>query len=132
MSFSTIVVAGAKEDLVVSIPAEGEAVGANATPETNVTATATPRLYGIVVDCTDNPNENVTVRLYDDAGTPTVGTDAAHVWVPGIRGKKTEYEWPIGIPFTAGIGAATVKGIGGTGGSDNPTGTVRVTLRVAA
>ena len=131
MSFSTVVIAGAKEDLIVSIPAEGEAVGANATPETNVTASGTPRLYGIVVDCLDNPNENVTLRLYDLAIAPTVGTTDAHVWVPGVRGKKTEYEWPIGIPFTLGIGAATVKGIGGTGGSDNPTGTVRITLRVA-
>lgn len=137
MSFSTVVVAGAKEDLIVSIPAEGEAVGANADPEVHITNSAAPKLYEIIVDCEDNPNEDVTVRLYDTDGTgaspdPEVGVDGAHVWVPGIRGRKIPYAWPIGIPFTAGISVATVKGDGGTGGSGNPTGTVRVTVKVAA
>jgi hypothetical protein len=138
MSYSTIKIAGAKEDLIVSIPAVGEAVGANATPEITLTAAIADsvphKLYGAVVNCEDNPNEDVTLRLWDTVGTPTVGTDdaagRAHVWVPGKRGRKTEYEWPMGIRFPTGIAAAVVKGDGGTGGSDNPSGTVRVTLRI--
>ena len=132
MSFSTEKVAGAKEDLVIRIPAPDSPAGANSTPEQNVTSSATPKLFAIEVDCEDNPNEDVTCRIYDNAAAPSVGTDHAEVFVPGKRGQKIEFEWPIGIPFSAGLAVAVVKGDGGTGGSDDPTGFVRVVLRVAS
>lgn len=134
MSFSTTKISGAKEDLHVFVPSLGEAVGAGATPETDVAdqATNTPPhvLFGAAVDCSDNPNEDVTLRLYNTAGTPTVGTDVAHVWLPGTRGKIVEYEFPMGLRFGTGMAVAVVKGKGGTTGAVDPSGTVRVTLRI--
>lgn len=134
MSFSTIKITGAKENLVVNVPSVGEAVGANATPEHNVSGAGSDNehiLYAAMVDCSDNPNEDVTLRLYNVRSGVTVGTTVAHVFVPGIRGRIVEYEWPIGIRFSAGISVAVVKGIGGTGGSDNPSGKVLVALRMS-
>ncbi len=133
MSFSTEKIAGAKEDLIVDMPSKGDPVGVNATPEVDLTAAiiATDhRLYGVVVDCRDNPNEDVTLRLYDQTTSPTVGTTDAHAWFSGIRGQLSEYEFPFGVRFPTGISAAVVKGQGGTGGDENPSGTIRVTLRI--
>lgn len=132
MSFSTEKVAGAKEDLVVRIPDPTSTTGAQGTPEQNVSATATPRLYAVEVDCADNPNEDVTCQIYDNAGLPDVAADDADVFVPGKRGQKTEFEWPIGIPFTAGMAVRVIQGARGTGGSDDPSGFVRVVLRMAS
>ncbi len=129
MSFSAYS-SGGKENTIIKIPEEGSSGSANATPETDV-AGASGTLYAIIVDCTDNPNEDVTCRLYDASSAPTVGTDDAEVWVPGKRGEKVEYEWPVGIPFGTGFSVATVKGKGGTGGSANPSGTVKITLRLS-
>lgn len=133
MSFSTTLVAEAKEDLIIDIPAKGDSVGANATPEVDLAGSgdAPHILYGINVDCSDNPNEDVTLRLYNTAGTPTVGTGLAHVWMKCKRGvAKNDMEWLMGVRFSTGIAAAVVQGLGGTAGADNPSGTVRVTLRV--
>lgn len=131
MSNSAFATSG-KANLIINIPEEGSSGSANATPENDMgvpagEAFSAATLYSIVVDCTNNPNEDVTFRLYDNAA-PTVGTTVAEVWVPGKRGQKIEYEWPIGIPFGTGLSAATVKGAGGTGGSTDPSGTVKVTV----
>jgi len=131
MSFSTTRITGAKETLVVSIPAEEDfAASANATPETNVSAFATSKFYKATIDALNNPGEDVTLRLYDLATAPAVGTTPAHIWLKGTRGEETNYDYPIGIKFTAGIGVAVVQGAGGTGGAVNPTGIVKVKISV--
>jgi len=133
MSFSTETVTGGKEDLIVDMPAQGDAVGVNATPEVNLTAAKVSvdhRVYNIEIDCRDNPNENVTLRLFDSTSSPTVGTTDAHAWFPGIRGQITSYAFPYGIRFPTGVSAAVVQGQGGTAGDVNPSGTVRVQLRI--
>lgn len=130
MSHSAYAASG-KANTIIQIPEKGSSGSANATPETDMGAPfASGILYSIVVDCTNNPNEDVTFRLYDDASAPTVGTDTAEVWVAGKRGQKIPYEWPIGIPFANGFSAATVQGAGGTGGNTNPSGIVKVELVV--
>ena len=133
MSFATTRISGAKHDLIIEIPNPGDATGANVTAEQNVTATTTPKLYGFLIDCLDNPGEDVTVRLYDNGGDPDPagGSALAHVWMPGIRGRVLEVEFPVGIPFTAGMAVAAVKGAGGGGaGTSSPSGLVKVTLKV--
>ena len=135
MSFSTMKIEGAKEDLIVDIPATDD-VGASAGPtiESNLTgnagATNPNKLYWAQIDCTDNTVEDGTLRLYDSSTTPTVGSTAAHVWLPGKRGRTISYHFPAGIPWTANqyVYAAYVKGQGGTGGSSAPSGTVKVKL----
>lgn len=130
MSHSAFATSG-KANTIIQIPEEGSSGSANATPETDMGAPfASGVLYSIVVDCRNNPNEDVTFRLYDASSAPTVGTDAAEVWVQGKRGQLIEYEWPVGIPFGTGFSAATVKGAGGTGGSTNPSGIVKIELVV--
>ncbi len=124
--------ASGKANLVIDIPEKGSSGSANATPEDDMGVPAgesfsSATLYSIIVDCTNNPNEDVTFRLYDNA-SPSVGTTVAEVWVPGKRGQIISYEWPIGIPFGTALSSATVKGAGGTGGSTNPSGTVKVTV----
>lgn len=131
MSNSAFATSG-KANLIIDIPEKGSSGSANATPENDMgvpagEAFASATLFSIVVDCRNNPNEDVTFRLYDNAA-PTVGTTAAEVWVRGKRGQLIEYEWPIGIPYGTGLSAATVKGAGGTGGSTDPSGIVKITL----
>lgn len=130
MSFSTQAVGGAKEDLVVSIPAT-DSVGqsANATPEVDLTGSTASTVFWVEIDCRDNPNENGVLRLYAKDTAPTVGTDDSEITLRGVRGKNITYSFPVGIIFPAlKMNAAYVKGEGATANSDNPTGTVRIKL----
>lgn len=133
MSFSTVSIGGAKEDLIVSIPAtDSVGASANATPESDLTGSVDSTLFWAEIDCRDNPNENGELRLYAKDTTPTVGSDAAEVILRGVRGKKITYNFPVGIifpsPSTEKMHAAYVKGLGATAGSDNPTGIVKIRL----
>lgn len=132
MSFTATRISGGKADLEVAFPAKGDTTGLNATPEADVTsftAADDSALYSILIDCTDNPNEDITVRIYN-ATSATVGTDLAHAWFQGKRGRIVDFEFSAGIRFDAGMTVAAVKGAGGTAGAENPSGVVRVTLRL--
>lgn len=134
MSFSTISVSGAKEGLIVEIPATDDSGGsAGPTAEANLTGNAGSsnpnKVHWIEVDCRDNPIENGMFRLYSGASGPNVGTTRALVFVRGFRGRKITYHFPAPLlwPTTNGtMYAAYVKGLGGTGGSTAPSGIVRV------
>ena len=135
MSFSTIGVAGAKEDSIIEIPASDDKAGtAGPTVEANLTGvsgTSTGNIiYWIEVDCRNNPVEDVTFRLYTGTSNPNVGTDKAEVFVPGKRGRLLTYHWPAGItwPTTNKVYAACIKGAGGTAGSSAPSGQVKVRI----
>lgn len=131
MSFSTVKVAAGKEDLIVDIPAT-DAVNesANATPESDVTAATGSKFFWGEIDARDNPNEDVILKLYDKATTPTVGTDHPHIALPGKRGKITQHKMPVGVVFTNDINAAVCQAPGATAGSSNPTGIVKVRLGI--
>lgn len=129
MSFSTVAVGGAKEDLIVDIPAT-DSVGqsAGATPELNLTGATGSTVFWVEVDCRDNQNENGQFRLYDTSGTPSLGTDGADILLRGIRGKKITYNFPVGVIFANDINAVYAKGEGGLSSPVDPTGTVKIKL----
>ena len=130
MSFSTQAVGGAKEDLIVSIPATDDASGtANATPEADVTgASTTSTFFWAEIDCRGNPNENGELRIYAKATAVTVGNDDSEITLRGVRGKKITYNFPVGIIMPLATAVAYVLGLGATANSTNPTGTVKLRL----
>ncbi len=133
MSFSTRSVGGAKENLIVSIPAtDSQGQSAGATPEADIAGVVDATLFWVEIDCRDNPNENGVLRLYASDATPTVGTNDSEVTLRGVRGKIITYNFPVGIiwpsPSVEKMHAAYVKGDGATANSDNPTGTVKIRI----
>ena len=137
MSFSTISVSGAKEGVIVSIPATDDAAGsAGPTVEADLTgnagAASPNKVHWIEVDCRDSPVENGTFRLYSGSSNPTVGEADAHLFVRGFRGRKITYHFPAPIIWpkssSGKVYAVYVKGPGGTGGSAAPSGVVKVRL----
>ena len=135
MSFSTISVSGAKENLIVRIPASDDPAGsANSTIEPELTgnlgASVANKIHWIEVDWRNNPIENGMFRIYVESSLPTVGAAKAYVFVRGLRGRILTYHFPAPIVCTLNnhLYGATVKGLGGTGGSASPSGKVIVRL----
>lgn len=130
MSFSTQAIGGAKENLLITIPATDSVGGsANATPDTDLTGAVGATLFWAEIDLRNNPNENGVLRLYSQAGTPSgSGPDDSEVTLRGIRGKVTKYEFPVGIIFASKIHATFTAGLGATFAGTDPTGTVIVKL----
>ena len=129
MSFSSTAVGGAKEDLIVDIPAtDSPGASANATAETDLTGTTGSTVFWVEIDCRNNPNENGVFRIYSKSSATTVGTDDSEITLRGVRGKRTVYNFPVGIIIPSNINAAYVKGDGATANSDDPTGTVKIKL----
>lgn len=115
----------------------------NATGRDNITGAGGSEVSLVTIDCTGNPDEDVTTRLYNLAD-PTVGTDDAEVVLKGYKGRAVTYRftqidldalaadtegWQ-GWPFSTALSVATVQEAGGTGGATAPSGTVKVTLGV--
>jgi hypothetical protein len=111
---------------------------ANNTIHLAIGAAAAMELLGILLDCSLNPGEDVTLRIwdYDSTGAdPTVGVTDAELWVRGKRGKTdpdnlfwfTTGDDEKGWVFGSGdyrIAAACVQQKGGTGGATSPSGIV--------
>ena len=99
----------------------------------NVFDKAAAALYGVKIDATSNPDENVYLCLYHDttaAGSGvTVGTTEPDMVFKCIKSTALEMVFPCGIqiPNSEYVHFA-VKQEAGTAGATAPTGTVAVTL----
>ncbi len=82
-------------------------------------------VYRVKCDLLENPNEDVTIRLWDHIG-PTVGTTPAFWWMRFPKGLFRECRIRGGLSFASNLSYAAVKNIGGTAGADAPSGTVKV------
>jgi hypothetical protein len=103
-----------------------EKVGLSNTPQNDIHE-AGAQVYGVDIDCLQNPGEDVYVKFYDNAA-PTVGTTDAEMVLRGKSGVVTPYVFPIGIPFVTALSVACVKEAGGGAGTTGPSGTVNVTI----
>ena len=129
-------IGGSVPDTKIVIGDAADGTSSNATPE-NAIASAGSDVHQVKIDCTLNPGEDVYTRFYDSAA-PTVGTDDAVLVLKGLKGQVVTYDLynithgasPVisGIDFATQISVATVTNRGGTGGADNPTGIVIVTI----
>lgn len=123
MAFKITKLEGGPATLLVTVD------DANGSANDDITGTgaAANTLYKVEVDCSENPGEDVACRIYNNT-SPTVGTTAAEVLVPGFRGESYEMVWSEGIPFSTAISVAVVKDAGATSGTTNPTGTVKLRI----
>lgn len=125
MAFITSALSGGNADLLIEIE------DSDADAELNVTGAATPVLYLVEVDCTENPGEDVYTRIYASAA-PVVGTTDAEVLCWGKAGKVLTYRWRRGIAIGAAMSVATVTDPGATSGATSPTGKVKVRMQADA
>lgn len=119
----TMAVGGAAETL------RAEIGNSNNTSVDNITATVAT-VYRVKVNASQNPAEDVYVRIYN-AAAPTVGTTAAELLIPCRRGREFTWEFPSGVYLDTAISVATVKDKGATAGNSAPTGIVDVTIDLA-
>lgn len=80
------------------------------------------------IDATQNPGEDVSVKLFD-AASITLGTTDAHLVLKGKAGRITPYVFPgPGIDFPSGpaVSLACVKEAGAQEGTTSPSGVVAV------
>ena len=101
--------------------------------ESLATATVTADFLGpgtivlsVKIDCTSNPGEAVYLKLWNTAGTPTVGTTAPTLIFRCPAGETVEYFLLDGFGATA-VHSAVVQEPG-TAGTTAPTGTVSYTV----
>lgn len=70
-----------------------------------------------------------TLRLFDKSTTPTVGTDAAWMFLPFVPGEIAEFVFDITHPVTSNnCYAAVTSNPGGGAGSTDPTARVDVII----
>lgn len=115
---------------VASVSALGSSIftqnSSNATAKTVKAGAST--IYQVEIDATANPGENVYAAFYNTT-TPTVGTTAPRMLLPGKAGAVRTYNFRRGLTdFGTACAVATVTNEGGMG-TGNPTGTVKVTVR---
>ena len=90
-------------------------------------------LYGVKIDASSNPDENVYLCLYRDTtadgSAVTVGTTEPETVIKCISGSSVEVVFPCGAASTnSEYLHLAVKQEAGTAGSTAPTGTVAITL----
>jgi hypothetical protein len=82
------------------------------------------------VESTNSGATDCYLKLYQGSGSaPTVGQTAPdHIFrIPA--GDTFGVSYPGGLPYTTGLFAAVVRGIGGTEGSDDPESAVTYKIR---
>jgi hypothetical protein len=90
-------------------------------------------LHHVYVDCRENTSEDVTIRFWNTAaGSVTNGSTDAVLWFRCPKGIEQNIKIKFGgIAFGTALSCAAVKNVGGTGGSDSPSGTVKVKLKAS-
>lgn len=125
MAYTVAVIAGAIHNREIFMAKLGGTV------EADIEAIDDPELVVAQIDARNNPGEDVTLRLYVEPA-PTLGTDAAEVWLRCKAGKLIIYHFPRPIIFGSGatgaISAICVKEQGGFTGNTSPSGQVDILL----
>jgi hypothetical protein len=119
----TLPVGGAKEDTRILIG------GASATADNDINSGSAATLYRARINATNNPTEDVYLRLYD-AAAPGVSDDS-EVLLPARKGTDITWEIPRGVTFATALSIRVVTNKGASSGNTSPTGTVDVILDIA-
>ena len=82
------------------------------------------RVYGVVIDNSLNTAASY-LKLWNQTGAPTIGTDAPHVILKADAATKVQYNFDTGAYFGSGIMAAVVT-TAGTAGATAPSGTMTI------
>jgi hypothetical protein len=99
-------------------PAGGAALAADAI------YTGARRVYGVVIDNSLNSATSY-LRLWDQVGVPSIGTEDPHVILKADASTKVQYNFDVGVYFATAIKAAVVT-TAGTAGATAPSGTMTI------
>jgi len=88
------------------------------------------RAYGVVIDNSLNTAASY-LKLWNQTGAPTIGTDAPHVILKADAATKVQYNFDTGVYFGSGIMAAVVT-TAGTAGATAPSGTMTISYLLGA
>lgn len=125
--YKTGIVAQVGADIVQQTQVEPSGGAALAT---DLIYTGARRAYGVVIDNSLNTAASY-LKLWNQTGAPTIGSDAPHVILKADAATKVQYNFDIGVHFGSGIRAAVVT-TAGTAGVTAPSGTMTISYLLGA